>query len=86
MACSSWCVYKLRGEAGRTYIGASTDVERRLKQHNGELVGGARSTRTDKNWVIEKVVGPFADQSSALRFEAAWKKKRQCLFPEMFLV
>ena len=74
---SVWYVYKLRGEAGRTYVGASTDVERRLRQHNGELAGGARSTRSDKNWVIEKVYGPFADCSSALTFEAKWKINRK---------
>jgi len=72
-----WYVYKLRGEAGRTYVGASTDVERRLRQHNGELAGGARSTRSDKNWKVEKVYGPFADQSSALSFEANWKINRK---------
>jgi putative endonuclease len=77
MASGAWFVYKLRGDAGRTYVGASTDVERRLRQHNGELAGGARSTRTDTNWKVEKVYGPFADAGAALTFEAMWKSNRK---------
>lgn len=30
---------------GQTYNGYTVDLGRRLRQHNGELVGGARSTR-----------------------------------------
>ena len=74
---SEWYVYKLRGESGRTYIGASINVERRLRQHNGELAGGARSTRTDTCWKIEKVYGPFTTQGDALSFEANWKINRK---------
>ncbi len=31
--------------AQRTYVGITVDVPRRLRQHNGEIVGGAISTR-----------------------------------------
>ena len=51
-------------------------MERRLQQHNGRIKGGARSTRSDKNWVVEELRGPFVDQSSALKAEYAWKQAR----------
>jgi structure-specific endonuclease subunit SLX1 len=51
-------------------------MERRLRQHNGFLKGGARSTRSDKDWVVEELRGPYPDQSSALKVEYAWKQAR----------
>lgn len=41
---SDWFVYLLECADGSLYTGVARDVERRLKQHNGELVGGARYT------------------------------------------
>ena len=41
----SWQVYLLRCADGTLYTGVSRDLPRRLKQHNGELAGGARYTR-----------------------------------------
>jgi putative endonuclease len=37
-------VYMLECADGSLYTGVATDIERRLRQHNGELVGGARYT------------------------------------------
>ena len=46
-----WCVYLLIAKDNRrTYIGASNDPERRLRCHNGELSGGAKSTRDNRPW------------------------------------
>lgn len=42
---NDWVVYILRCADGTLYTGVTTEVERRLRQHNGEIVGGARYTR-----------------------------------------
>lgn len=64
----------------RTYVGISTDVARRLRQHNGELVGGATSTRLARGstgvWVLKGFVQGFPDRSLATSFESAVKNKR----------
>jgi len=36
----------------RTYIGATKTLSRRIRQHNGEITGGARYTRTGRPWKI----------------------------------
>ncbi|KAG2431489.1 hypothetical protein HXX76_009503 [Chlamydomonas incerta] len=41
----------------RTYNGITNDLARRLRQHRGEAPGGAKSTRTAKDWTYLAVVG-----------------------------
>ncbi len=41
----SWWVYIVICGDGTLYTGCTTDLARRLRQHNGELVGGAKYTR-----------------------------------------
>jgi predicted GIY-YIG superfamily endonuclease len=66
-----WCVYLL-SSGGRTYIGATTDITRRVRQHNREIVGGARSTR-NKKWVLVLYMGMFGTRSEAYRWEKLMK-------------
>ena len=69
-------VYMLRTEderRPRTYIGATVCVERRLRQHNGELSGGGAGTR-GRRWGVFLAVGPFPTWNDALRFEFAWRR------------
>jgi predicted GIY-YIG superfamily endonuclease len=71
-----WFVYVLVStDGGRTYVGISTDVERRLQQHNGELPGGARSTRAGRPWSLGRTLGPYDDRGFALKMELALKKR-----------
>ncbi len=44
---SQWCVYMLRCADGTLYTGVTTDLERRIKEHNGEGAAGkgAKSTK-----------------------------------------
>jgi ribA/ribD-fused uncharacterized protein len=66
--------YLLFTDGGRrTYIGATNDPDRRLRQHNRELVGGARATQ-GKAWNRLVYIHGFPDWTAALQFEWAWKR------------
>ena len=42
---SLWQVYLLQCADSSLYAGVTTDLARRIQQHNGQLAGGARYTR-----------------------------------------
>ncbi|GMI55862.1 hypothetical protein ScalyP_jg7400 [Parmales sp. scaly parma] len=52
-----------------SYIGFTTKPSRRIRQHNGELKGGAKRTRASRPWEFAVVIGGFADKKVALSFE-----------------
>ena len=69
-----WSVYCIVSTTSRkTYIGASVDVNRRLRQHNGELKGGARATHWGRPWLRVCHVQGFPSERTALQFEWRWK-------------
>jgi structure-specific endonuclease subunit SLX1 len=57
----------------KSYIGFSTNYKRRLRQHNGEIVGGAKKTRKSKQWKLVCVVAGFQSKHDALAFEWAFQ-------------
>lgn len=68
-----WYVYCLQSlDKKGTYVGATVDPQRRLRQHNKELVGGARATARREGWTFFCYVGPFG-KIKALQFEWRWK-------------
>ncbi len=76
-AAGSWFVYVLVSESRvRTYVGVTTDVVRRLAQHNGELAGGAKSTRAGRPWQVAAVHGPLPERAQAQQIEAVLKHTR----------
>jgi len=66
-----------------TYIGYTLYRKHRLRQHNGELVGGARYTKAHlarvqkrnsrAQWKMLFWVSGFGSSKHALQFERAWK-------------
>ncbi len=71
----TWCVYVLQSRKdGRTYVGVSRNWQRRLRQHNGSLRGGAKATRRSRPWVVLHVVDGFSSRGEAQVAEARLKK------------
>ena len=67
----AWYVYMLRRGDGSLYTGSTTDVERRLREHQGGT--GARYTRS-RPPVTLAYAEEAPDRSAAQRREAAIKK------------
>ena len=67
----AWYVYMLRCGDGSLYTGSTTDVERRLREHQGGT--GARYTRS-RPPVTLAYAEKAPDRSAAQRREAAIKK------------
>jgi len=74
----SFYVYLLLASDNSTYVGATVDLERRLRQHNKEIKGGAFATgsKVEKGivWIRAVHVEGFPDWQSALQFEWRWKQ------------
>lgn len=72
MSWSLYCIYYIGLRGMRTYVGVTVDVERRLRQHNREIKGGARYTgMVDGNgkWQLLYTISGFPDQKTALQWE-----------------
>ena len=53
----------------RTYFGVTLNLSTRIRQHNGEITGGARATRRGRPWKIIAYISGFINRIEALRFE-----------------
>jgi len=84
---SEWVVYVIQSQQARKtasgkraegffYVGCTTDVARRLRQHNGEIQGGAKYTSKHRPWKLMCTYGTYANRSEAMKAELALKKKR----------
>lgn len=82
--CTPWVVYVLQSLAPRHnkrgqrlpgvhYVGSSTDVHRRLRQHNGLIPGGGKYTSKHQPFVLRAIFGPYYGQSEALKAERSLK-------------
>ena len=71
-----------------TYVGATVDLNRRLRQHNGEIKGGAHATtskvKKGKTWKRVCHVSGFPDWNATLQFEWRWKQISRKLEKNLF--
>ena len=77
-------VYLLICTDKSTYVGATVDLNRRLRQHNKEIKGGAHITGTKvnagKSWKRVCYVSGFPTWNAALQFEWRWKQLSRQLY------
>jgi len=79
----SYC-YLIYTEKEQTYIGATVDVDHRLRQHNQEITGGARATgiRVAQGllWKRACYLRNLPEWRTALQIEWRWKQlgRTQC--------
>ncbi len=78
VAKKNYFVYLLVADGNNTYVGATVDLDHRLRQHNKEIKGGAVATSIKvsqgESWTRACHVEGFPDWSAALQFEWRWKQ------------
>ena len=71
-------VYFIESTNGSTYIGATINLEKRIRQHNKEIKGGALATSNKvlngEVWSYVCYVENFPTYNEALKFEWRWKQ------------
>ena len=81
-------VYLLVSSDNATYIGATIDLNHRLRQHNKEIKGGAHATSIKvtkgETWVRACHVSGFPTWQAALQFEWRWKQLSRKISIKMF--
>jgi predicted GIY-YIG superfamily endonuclease len=82
-----WYVYVIQSQMKRYsksgkelngffYVGCTTDVTRRVKEHNGLKSGGGKYTSQYRPWVLKAVYGTYENRSEAMKAEMSLKKLR----------
>lgn len=71
-------VYFIKSTNGSTYIGATVNLDKRIRQHNKEIKGGATATSIKvlqgEIWSYHCYVENFPSYNEALKFEWRWKQ------------
>jgi putative endonuclease len=76
---ASWVVYVLMSsDEHRTYVGITSDLPRRLEEHNGVRPRGAKATRPGRPWRVGATYGPFETRAEALQVEYQVKLRSGC--------
>ena len=70
---AEWFFYLIKNN-NCTYAGVSPTPDKRLRQHNGEIKGGAKyTTSKGRGWEHICLIGGFQDKIQSMQFEWAVK-------------
>lgn len=70
MSIETWFCYILHStNCDKTYNGSTNDPIRRLRQHNGEISGGAIATQTGRPYEFICIISGFSNHRKALSCE-----------------
>ena len=69
-----YCYILQNDDNQRTYNGYTVNTRKRLRQHNGEISGGAKSTKCSNTWKYIAVISGFPDKINALQCE--WRIRK----------
>jgi len=76
----SWIVYLLVSRSlnyfNYSYVGITTDLTRRLDQHNGYLSGGAKYTQSKRPFEVAYFINNLENRSIASKLEYEIKQKK----------
>lgn len=80
-------VYLLISTDDSSYVGATIDLDRRLRQHNKDIKGGAHATsiKVSEGQTWDRVihVSGFPNWQAALQFEWRWKQISRKISPRL---
>jgi predicted GIY-YIG superfamily endonuclease len=84
----NYYVYLLISSDNASYVGATVDLDRRLRQHNKEIKGGAYATGSKilkgETWNRALHIEGFPNWTSALQFEWRFKQLSRKLPQKMY--
>jgi len=65
-----WYCYILYSTiSNRTYVGITNNLIKRIRQHNGEIVGGAKQTKTGRPWQYLCYISGFPTEKAVRQLE-----------------
>jgi putative endonuclease len=72
-AVMTWNLYVVECSDGTLYTGITTDLTRRVRQHNGEIKGGAKYTRPRRPVTL---VAHWPQENRSVASKAEWAFKQ----------
>ena len=67
---TKYFVYLLKSKvSNRFYVGYTVNIQKRIRQHNGEISGGARKTIRNRPWEVVMYISGFQYERTAMQYE-----------------